>query len=90
MNTTKTTKAIRFQLKNNTQNVLIQEKVNNLSNGQFNLAQFVLDLDNFIDYYDAYLYDAEEGYPHPLIVKNEWMKTYAKQKFAENLNSATL
>ena len=84
MNTTKTTKAIRFQLKNNTQNVLIQEKVNNLSNGQFNLAQFVLDLDNFIDFFDSYLYDVKKGGdPYPLIVKNEWMKTYAKQKFAE-------
>lgn len=83
METTKTTKAIRFRLETNQNNTLIKKNVENLSKGQFNLAQFVLDLDNFMDSFDAYLYDAKEENPHPLIVKNEWMKTYAKQKFAE-------
>ena len=87
----KTTKAIRFRLENNNENTLIQESINNLnSRNEFDLNVFVDDLDAFISDCNDYLFCSKKKgrreifYVNPnLIVKNEWLKKYAKQDLAE-------
>lgn len=73
----KTTKAIRFKLGNDDKNTIINNSITNLnSRRDFNLNLFVDDLGTFIR--------REIFYVNPnLIVKNEWLKKYAKQDFAK-------
>ncbi|MBR4156861.1 MAG: hypothetical protein IKU01_09255 [Bacteroidales bacterium] len=87
----KTTKAVRFRLESNNENTLIQESINNLnSRKEFDLNTFVDDLDAFINDCNAFLFCSKNKgrreifYVNPsLIVKNEWLKKYAKQDLAE-------
>ncbi len=87
----KTTKAIRFRLENNDDNNLICESIKNLnSRKDFDLNVFVDDLDAFINDCKDFLFCSKKKgrreifyVNNGLIIKNEWLKKYAKQDFAE-------
>ncbi|MBQ8223513.1 MAG: hypothetical protein IJZ87_09285 [Bacteroidales bacterium] len=87
----KTTKAIRFKLESNDNNNLVIESISNInSNREFDLDIFVDDIDNFINYCNDFLFVSKKikgkdvfFVNRMLIVKNEWLKVYAKNEFAE-------
>lgn len=87
----KTTKAVRFRLENNDNNNLICEKIRNLnSQREFDLNVFADDLDAFITDCNDFLFCSKKKgrrdifYVNKnLIIKNEWLKKYAKQDFAK-------
>lgn len=87
----KTTKAIRFKLENSNDNTLILESIKNLNSRKgFDLKDFVDDLDAFITNCNYYFFCSKKKgcreifYVNPnLIVKNEWLKKYAKQDLAK-------
>lgn len=87
----KTTKAIRFKLENDDKNTIINNSITNLnSRRDFDLNLFVDDLDTFITDCNYYFFCSKKKgcreifYVNPnLIVKNEWLKKYAKQDFAK-------
>ena len=87
----KTTKAIRFKLENDDKNTIINNSITNLnSRRDFDLNLFVDDLDTFITDCNDYLFCFKKKgcreifYVNPnLIVKNEWLKKYAKQDLAK-------
>lgn len=85
MSSFKTTKAVRFKLETNSKNTLIQESINNLnSTNEFDLDNFVKGLGSFINGCKSFLFKNKEEVIIPvLIIKNEWLKRYAKQEFAE-------
>ena len=87
----KTTKAVRFRLENSNDNTLILESIKNLNSRKgFDLKAFVADLDAFITDCNYYFFCSKKKgcreifYVNPnLIVKNEWLKKYAKQDLAK-------
>mgnify|MGYP003290927203 CR=1 FL=1 len=87
----KTTKAIRFKLENDDKNTIINNSITNLnSRRDFDLNLFVDDLDTYITDCNYYFFCSKKKgcreifYVNPnLIVKNEWLKKYAKQDFAK-------
>lgn len=95
----KTTKAIRFKLESSDNNSLINDSLNNLnSHKEFNLNNFVNNLDKFIANCNNFLFlskkkNSETIYyiNSKLTIKNEWLKLYAKQEYAElkKANKAT-
>ncbi len=88
MHNIKTTKTIRFKLGSDSSNNLIQGTIDNLGkNNDFDLFNFVKNLNNFIDKLKGYLFSKGRNggfyIKDKLILKSEWMKTYAKQELAE-------
>lgn len=88
MHNIKTTKTIRFKLGSDSSNNLIQGTIDNLGkNNDFDLFNFVQNLDNFIYELNGYLFSKGRNggfyIKDKLILKSEWMKTYAKQELAE-------
>lgn len=85
MDLTKITKAIRFKLESNPNNDLIQEKVVNLNTRQhFDLTDMTDSLDQYLILLEKYLFQkrGQNLYLNDqIIVKTEWMRCYAKQKF---------
>ena len=78
----KLTKAIRFKLMPKSDNIQTPEFIS-----EFNLIAFVSELNSFLDTTEKYLFYQKNGYSYlndKLTVKNEFLKTYAKQEFAEN------
>ena len=77
----KLTKAIRFKLIPKSDNILTPE-----FSDKFNLIAFVSELNNFLDATEKYLFYQKNGNSYlndKLTVKNEFLKTYAKQELAE-------
>lgn len=79
-------KSLRFKLESNENNNLINETTNQLSTRQdFDLVNFSTKLDNFLNDLTDYLYyEDKQGdliIKKYLILKNDWLKTYAKQQF---------
>lgn len=79
-------KSLRFKLESNENNNLINETTNQLSTRQdFDLVNFSTKLDNFRnDLTDYLFYKDKQGdliIKKYLILKNDWLKTYAKQQF---------
>lgn len=79
-------KSLRFKLESNENNNLIEETTNQLSTRQdFDLSNFSTKLDNFLnDLTDYLFYEDKQGdliIKKYLILKNDWLKTYAKQQF---------
>lgn len=87
----KTTKAVRFRLENSNDNTLILESIKNLNSRKgFDLNAFVDDLDAFITDCNDYLFCSKKKgrreifyVNRSMIIKNEWLKKYAKNDFAE-------
>ena len=87
----KITKALRFKLENNNENSLIKQSIDNINNSnEFDLSAFVGDLDAFIGDCNLYLFVSKKKgrrdvfyVNQNIIVKNEWLKKYAKQDLAE-------
>lgn len=87
----KTTKAIRFKLESNDDNSLIKDSIDNLNNhNEFDLEDFVERLNDFIDDCNDFLFCSKKKngkyiffINNKLIVKNEWLKLYAKHDFSE-------
>lgn len=87
----KTTKAVRFRLENSNDNTLILESIKNLNSRKgFDLNAFVDDLDAFITDCKDYLFCSKKKgrreifyVNKSMIIKNEWLKKYAKNDFAE-------
>ncbi len=79
-------KSLRFKLESNENNNLIEETTNQLNTRQdFDLLNFSTKLDNFLnDLTDYLFYEDKQGdliLKKYLILKNDWLKTYAKQQF---------
>ena len=88
MEKTKITKAIRFKLCANKENTKIQQTINSLNKTEFNLASFVVNLDNFIEKLNTFLYSAYSKNKNEFCInekftlKSEWVKNYAKLEYA--------
>ena len=78
----KTTKSIRFKLNANGENNLIKQSVENLKEISFDLASFVVRLDDFIARLGDFMYYGDY-FKENLSLKTEWVKIYAKEEYAE-------
>lgn len=81
-------KSLRFKLESNENNNLIQGKIDNICNSNdFDLEVFFSLLDDFLTNLGKYLRykdkNGEFAVKGNLTLKKEWMRTYAKQEFAE-------
>ena len=81
-------KSLRFKLEFNENNNLIQGKIDNICNSNdFDLVNFFSLLDDFLKDLGKYLRykdkNGEFAVKGNLTLKKEWMRTYAKQEFAE-------
>lgn len=81
-------KSLRFKLESNENNNLIQGKIDNICNSNdFDLEDFFSLLDDFLRNLGKYLRykdkNGEFAIKGNLTLKKEWMRTYAKQEFAE-------
>jgi hypothetical protein len=81
-------KSLRFKLESNENNNLIEDKIDNICNSNdFDLEDFFSLLDDFLKDLGKYLRykdkNGEFAVKGNLTLKKEWMRTYAKQEFAE-------
>lgn len=88
MENIKITKSLRFKLESKENNALINEIAENLNTSkEFDLVNFATKLNNFLyDLTDYLFYYDKNDIPcikEKLILKNDWLKTYAKQEFVK-------
>lgn len=86
MQTYKLTKAIRFKLEAEDEEINeINKEVEGLEQ-PFDLANFISQLKNFIVKLEEYLFDEKDEknkfLKSRMIIKREWLRTYAKQQWA--------
>lgn len=89
METIRYNRFIRFKLQSDKTNTLIEEKIASLSNSdnkEFDLVNFFSNLGDYLsDFYDYIFSEKEDqgtivkGY---MSVKNDWIKSYARQAYA--------
>lgn len=79
----KSNRFIRFKLHSDGENALIQDKIESLNNiGEFDLSNFFIRLENYLFDVTEYLFDGERQ-KDKMLVKTEWVRTHAKQQYAE-------
>ena len=87
METIRSNRFIRFKLQADGENASIQNKIDALNvDGEFDLVNFFSKLENYLyDINDYLFFEREDGsiFKGGIVVKSEWMKTYAKQQLAE-------
>lgn len=87
METIRSNRFIRFKLQADGENASIQNKIDALNvDGEFDLVNFFSKLENYLyDINDYLFFEREDGsiLKGGIVVKSEWMKTYAKQQLAE-------
>lgn len=87
METIRSNRFIRFKLQADGENASIQNKIDALNvDGEFDLVNFFSKLKNYLyDINDYLFFEREDGsiFKGGIVVKSEWMKTYAKQQLAE-------
>ena len=90
METYKITKTIRFKLEADEENSIhIKEDIINIetNDNEFTMVDFVSNLGNYIKDLKNYLfYEKKDGslsFKDKIIIKNEWLRQYAKQDFVE-------
>lgn len=83
----KTTKTIRFKLQHGHENGRIVKTISNLQNEEFDLANFVVNLDQFISLFNKFIFYKKEGdyyMQEHMTLKAEWLKKYAKTHLAQH------
>ena len=87
METIRSNRFIRFKLQADGENASIQNKIDALNvDGEFDLVNFFSKLENYLYDINDYLFferEDESIFKGGIVVKSEWMKTYAKQQLAE-------
>ena len=87
METIRSNRFIRFKLQADGENASIQNKIDALNvDGEFDLVNFFSKLKDYLyDINDYLFFEREDGsiFKGGIVVKSEWMKTYAKQQLAE-------
>ena len=87
METIRSNRFIRFKLQADGENASIQNKIDALNvDGEFDLVNFFSKLKNYLyDINDYLFFEREDGsiFKGGIVVKSEWIKTYAKQQLAE-------
>lgn len=87
METIRSNRFIRFKLQADGENASIQNKIDALNvDGEFDLVNFFSKLENYLYDINDYLFFEREDrsiFKGGIVVKSEWMKTYAKQQLAE-------
>ena len=87
METIRSNRFIRFKLQADGENASIQNKIDALNvDGEFDLVNFFSKLENYLyDINDYLFFEREDGsiLKGGIVVKSEWIKTYAKQQLAE-------
>ena len=87
METIRSNRFIRFKLQADGENASIQNKIDALNvDGEFDLVNFFSKLENYLyDINDYLFFEREDGsiFKGGIVVKSEWIKTYAKQQLAE-------
>ena len=87
METIRSNRFISFKLQADGENASIQNKIDALNvDGEFDLVNFFSKLENYLyDINDYLFFEREDGsiFKGGIVVKSEWMKTYAKQQLAE-------
>ena len=87
METMRSNRFIRFKLQADGENASIQNKIDALNvDGEFDLVNFFSKLENYLyDINDYLFFEREDGsiFKGGIVVKSEWIKTYAKQQLAE-------
>lgn len=87
METIRSNRFIRFKLQADGENASIQNKIYALNvDGEFDLVNFFSKLKNYLyDINDYLFFEREDGsiFKGGIVVKSEWIKTYAKQQLAE-------
>lgn len=83
METIKSNRFIRFKLQSDGENALLQGKIESLNgNREFDLSNFFIRLENYLSDVAEYLFDGDRQ-KDKMLVKTEWVKTHAKQQYAE-------
>lgn len=87
METIRSNRFIRFKLQADGENASIQNKIDALNvDGEFDLVNFFSKLKDYLyDINDYLFFEREDGsiFKGGIVVKSEWIKTYAKQQLAE-------
>ncbi|MBO5704032.1 MAG: hypothetical protein J6R91_05655 [Bacteroidaceae bacterium] len=79
----KTTKTIRFKLQHGHENKRIVKTISNLQNEEFDLAEFIVNLKQFIDLFYKFIFykkDGDDYLQEHMTLKTEWLKKYARHK----------
>lgn len=87
METIRSNRFIRFKLQADGENASIQNKIDALNvDSEFDLVNFFSKLKDYLyDINDYLFFEREDGsiFKGGIVVKSEWIKTYAKQQLAE-------
>ncbi len=93
MKTIRNNRFIRFKLQSDRTNTLIEEKIASLNNSngkEFDLVNFASNLGNYLSDFSDYIFyekNKETRVKGYMSVKNDWIKSYARQSYADFVES---